>query len=613
MIQIRIDATGKFLDLPPAFGLKLSTEGALFRKSVTAKTYSYPVSVIWTRANLDALGYSHLPQLHVTDNTVSWAVTVMQDGVEDFKATMKVQRFRDTGVELYLLREELPASILDTRLRDVDLGGDRVIVPTLAASMRDHAMSILDADANGEDYCFGPIENPDFYQNGITYYGVVNMWKTGSGATYGYLDNPTESWIFTGPDATLFQDPATVPTYSPFVPFPFLLYVLRKIAEQFRLSLGGDFVTEPGVEQLVIYNTYALDLIEEKYSATYSSDYYVNLGNANINLQNHVPDITVGEFLQALGTFLNLNVDIGASSLRIDILDTIARSPAEEDLTPYLSAGYEGLPGTGTGTGVALTTALDANDAWAQKYAGVVVGDEVVADYADPDFVTITGDEAQYNAVAGEETPDFSSFPAELKLGDGGLVLKESGAGTLATYLWSYVLPINTAFPLGPLYRYVMPRAEQPGNSPAYPQIASNNDFSLRFLLYCKEQKIMPTTFMPFETGPLLTSVGYDRDGYACSRFQLKLLGETNVYSNLTAGYTTLPALYPKWHRRWAELLRGKRTYTFPLRLTRQQLKDLDTRKKYRIGQRLYLIRLIEATQTHAGLREVKVTVVQVG
>ncbi len=174
----------------------------------------------------------------------------------------------------------------------------------------DHMNLAAAGTSDNYDWTFFPVKNPDFYSNNDDYIGYVN-----------YYENDT---FVSG----TFEYPIT--------PFPYMLYVLRKCFNENGLNLLGGFLSDADIKQLVIYNNYALDNILIN---AVTGDPYTNNWTDKINLQNHVPDISVGDFIKAVKTFFFLayfyNNEKG--EVTIKTLNEILTSPDHEDWTDIAS------------------------------------------------------------------------------------------------------------------------------------------------------------------------------------------------------------------------------------------------------------------------------------
>ncbi|MER0439610.1 hypothetical protein [Emticicia sp. W12TSBA100-4] len=137
-------------------------------------------------------------------------------------------------------------------------------------------------------FCFPTIENPAFYgTNGgsISYLGFVNN----------YVDGAY--------------------TAGPKVPMMFLRYVLKRIGEICDIKIKGSFFSDLRVQRLILYNTFSLD------------------GATNISYANHLPEISIPDFLKELRKMFNLALffDTNKRELSIEFVDVMLAQAVVRD------------------------------------------------------------------------------------------------------------------------------------------------------------------------------------------------------------------------------------------------------------------------------------------
>lgn len=186
-------------------------------------------------------------------------------------------------------------------------------------------------------FCFPTIENPAFYgTNGgsIGYSGFVNNY---SGGAY---------------------------TAGPKVPMLFLRYVLKRIGEICGITIKGSFFSDVRVQRLILYNTFSLD------------------GATNISYANHLPEISIPDFLKELRKTFNLALffDTSKRELSIEFVDTMLLQAVVRDWSkkfPRLSNKAPVLDNR-----IELECELDTNDAllkpvptFFEKYSSAIGSD----------------------------------------------------------------------------------------------------------------------------------------------------------------------------------------------------------------------------------------------
>lgn len=123
------------------------------------------------------------------------------------------------------------------------------------------------------------------------------------------------------------------------VPYPYLLHVLKKVLAVYGYSLAGGWQTDGDIKKVVIINNYALDRLEDG----------INTFENEITLRNHLPDMTIGEFVVSLKSLFGLDV-LFNSQLKTVTINTIDSAIAQAYTGPYVdwtekaSGSYEDSP-----------------------------------------------------------------------------------------------------------------------------------------------------------------------------------------------------------------------------------------------------------------------------
>jgi hypothetical protein len=116
-----------------------------------------------------------------------------------------------------------------------------------------------------------------------------------------------------------------------YVPFLRVRYLLKLIAESVGImKIEADFEGfEEMMSDLIVYNTVPLDeVIEEWQFDTNNTDALLgaNVGVSNIDLKNHIIDITAADFLEQLCQTFNLSWDIREGKLIFKLMDLVLRN-----------------------------------------------------------------------------------------------------------------------------------------------------------------------------------------------------------------------------------------------------------------------------------------------
>ncbi|GAB4050416.1 hypothetical protein [Spirosoma litoris] len=187
---------------------------------------------------------------------------------------------------------------------------------------------------------FPAILNSDFYSNNggaISYSGTVNNYTAGAYTTPG-----------------------------PIVPMPFLKEILLRIGELTGVTLSGQFLEDPDLSQLLLYNTRALD------------------GRTTIELRQHLPEMTIPVFFLELRKLFNLamTVDTVDRSIRLDFTDSFHKAATSIDWSKKALKTFKKRPEMARR--FQLGSVLDTNDALTKDKP------DILADYLTPELAEET-------------------------------------------------------------------------------------------------------------------------------------------------------------------------------------------------------------------------------
>lgn len=151
---------------------------------------------------------------------------------------------------------------------------------------------------------FPTILNAEYYTTngaGISYAGKVNNYTAGAYTSAG-----------------------------PRVPFFFLTEILLRISELTGVSISGAFFEHAELNQLLVYNTRALD------------------GRTTVNPGQHLPEMTIPALLLELRKLFNLamTVDTVERSIKLDFADTFHGIAAKKDWSKKVLKEYKKRPET---------------------------------------------------------------------------------------------------------------------------------------------------------------------------------------------------------------------------------------------------------------------------
>lgn len=311
MIAFRLN--NEYIDLFDNASLSIEAKSPLFAADAIPGTRIYTFSARKTRKNQRLFQFAE---------KIAVKSVVSYPNVEAhlFNALWKVGelKLRDASPDRYNLSfhtdaGDLAGKIKGKKLADLDLG----------TGLLDISTGTLSEIYPERKYTLFPIKNLDFYgDKNIDYAGYMNYYKND------FVQNTDAGGR---PQNT-----------NCLVPFPFLLYILNRIAQQLGyLGVSGPWTEEEDIKRLVIYNNYALDKLVDGRNAY----------NQQIDFRNHVPDMEIGKFLIAIKNLFGLSFFINPRTRYIEItkLQDVVRNTNFQDMNRLASAEYQKTPYQGNG------------------------------------------------------------------------------------------------------------------------------------------------------------------------------------------------------------------------------------------------------------------------
>jgi hypothetical protein len=267
--------------------------------------WSFPFQVRYTERNLRLLNYSGIFQKQVDNSGIN--ASVYDSGLFLFQGKIKIERstinlnnHQRTVISCYLLTDaaDFYQSIKNVKLRDADYGGERGFAgtddtPWYESSFGTHVLNVAKGIGGPYDYAFFPVKNsswggdPGFTANA----DVMNkVYQTEFGMTIGPI----------------------------IVPFPYLKYVLLQAIDHIGWTIEGDILSDADFETIAMINFRAIDWAEyvEGSGEAYNLNPY---GTVIIDIKNHLPDMSMAEFLIALKNRFAWWYDIDSNSKKITI------------------------------------------------------------------------------------------------------------------------------------------------------------------------------------------------------------------------------------------------------------------------------------------------------
>lgn len=601
MIGINIIGKG-LLDLQSTTAVTFELISPLFKDSVAETGYSYPLEIALTEKNKKLLGF--LDRLDIAQDFTPYPCVFSLDGIQLFEATLNITNVNPhtKKAQAFLLSYEFDTEELDTPLRNIPLGGIRSIVPGLYASMHLHANDLLTATSDTNDYCFAPTYNALFYDDrdinsGVvaphTYSKVINLWDFHAQSYFFPVDENQILQDNVGAHYVLDTAPLFVeypPKQSTFVPYFFVVSVLKYIAEYLGdYSLTGEWVADDAIKKLCIYNTFSLDSISSLTFTPFGPIPFYK-SDADIDPKNHIPDVTITEFLNGIAAMFNLSVIISPKekSLKIDSKTNrlIDGYEVEYDYSPNFSITKPNA----ISEGIQYELLTDENDLHQDNFKHIVITDNQILSDSD----TFQSEDAPtairfsptvYRGIAKNtgKTNIIPSGPA-YRIGKGKKEKKiPVGCVDTARNINIDYAGYDNSSPTSPITYLsgIILYAKQIGNSELY---EVNQDYIFRLMFYAG----MYTHPEGYGDYPIATNNIYDDNGNQILPYSLKWRGGEH-------------SLYEAWHQGWEEILFAKEVQVL-FRLSVTEFLNLDFTKKVRIGNRLFFIKKIQVPITQNGI-----------
>jgi hypothetical protein len=290
MLGIKIGT--EYLDLNPGTMLQLQMENPFLQFDDTLiGDFSLPFEVKATPKNLRLLQFAGLLQKQI-DN-VGIDASVEDGGLQHSIGKIKVEKpsiqlnnINRGTLSLYYLSSvsNFYQDIKDINLRNINVGGQRSFASGTGTGTAwlNHINAVLNATPGSYDYAFFPVINTS-WQGDKTKTDVMN-WVRYDGTNVVFQDQTTD-----GKDVNV------------IVPFPYLKYVLESAMNHVGWTIEGDILNDPDFKKICMLNfkaIYSFGIIAPSIVGNPILPLVVN--PVVFNLQDHLPDIKISDFLIAL-------------------------------------------------------------------------------------------------------------------------------------------------------------------------------------------------------------------------------------------------------------------------------------------------------------------------
>ena len=287
MIGIQRIDTGAFLDVGLNSSLDIRLINPASQDELGDNTHSLSFNLPSTPRNRAELGFGERPQVRNPDT--GFDVAIWFDGWPLLYGELSTRErsLIGAGIAAQWAGGVSPlASSFGAKLRDIDLGGTRIVAggapATSQAALITHANNLM-ASPLTADYLFVPVRNAQWYDGTQPDWGgYVNHYDAQAGTFLANADANGERWR------------------NSLVPFPRVRYLLQQAFAHLGLLDLTDYSALPGLELLALWNNQSLDATSPVNAWNYGTD--------RIDLTNHVPDWSIADLLRYLRRLMNLGV-----------------------------------------------------------------------------------------------------------------------------------------------------------------------------------------------------------------------------------------------------------------------------------------------------------------
>lgn len=348
-------ATGQLLDLPANQPLTIEQAAGWLSDDELPGAFSYPISAPLTPANERFLQYGYRPD--AAKPSMDIPVIVQLQGVLYRRCTFSY-RLQDGEIDGYLkidageVYDQLKQlSLLQALSTPINLGNP------IGVTLEQRMNTVAALPPGASPFTFFPIRNELMLETELdaaivpyTRQAYVNVWT------------PTGFRIDSGTAAAT-RGFLVVPQF-------YLSWVLTTLFSSVGYRITGDWIGNPEVQRLVIFNQTAMRTTTSLIGGGFGS----LLHGYTLTPGMHLPDMSVSDFLKAIRTRLGLTYSFNANDKTVSIRrfsDVVAHA-RPQNLTPYQLAKY-GIDAP-DGKGFTVLDYIDETDElFKDKITGAVI------------------------------------------------------------------------------------------------------------------------------------------------------------------------------------------------------------------------------------------------
>jgi hypothetical protein len=587
MLQIIVrpstHSPGGVVDLLPNTRLEIDRPTDPFDEDLSSSEFSLPIEIEWTENNKKIFGFSERMENFLLEKVNSWICDVFDGYPELINASINLLEEQgsityDKGrftANVSAARGQFGTQARPKYLKDFSYGPE-------ITWLNDESRVFATKHAKGlvpgmTHFAFAPVVIQEYFDTSKNYYGeflaqdtVNNLISTGVG---------TNDWLFGRP----LSDTPTIPSAPGHaehvdyrtIPFFKLKYILQQLIQQLGYTIAGTALETAILEDLYIYNTRSI----EDYDFSLKID-----KNRKIIPGNHLPDITVVDFLRNSFQFLNVYASFPGGQVielkqRSNFMDTRRILDVTAICVKEFSSQYVATEDQG---GYTLDYEHDGSDAYFSEAVRDISDKTFVATVnvrtqlgtlnigrllTTEDIALVNSENLYYRVADATVSPVLWSAYAEklhpLVVGNGNRTVS-TGAGTLATY-------IELDEPSGLYRRFSKLASRQAGCYINNKNILVKNEFSLRFMLI-KHQVIGGNSY------PVSFNHNTTPTGTAITETSLALQGEKSIGA---------------LHKTWQDMQSHPKKYMLQLLADKKLKIDLDQHNMIMLNNVVMVPRMI--------------------